>query len=198
MFSDIQSENFIWVFAAQELHFLLLFFRKDQNLLSPVNCWYLLLNQVGFGASARLFGKRFGKIKTAKGHGGTGFVCRWGGRARTTPRSATSTWTTSSPASRTSARTPPACWRGWVQNAPILPFNETKEHLVTQLVTRPRRLTAFKGLSGGKKPKKTFSLSALRTDSEAERIRRLHESDRKPKSNKSCNFAHMRREKNES
>lgn len=21
-------------------------FRKDQNLLSPVNCWYLLLNQV--------------------------------------------------------------------------------------------------------------------------------------------------------
>lgn len=21
--------------------------RKDQNLLSPVNCWYLLLNQVG-------------------------------------------------------------------------------------------------------------------------------------------------------
>lgn len=23
-----------------------LFLRKDQNLLSPVNCWYLLLNQV--------------------------------------------------------------------------------------------------------------------------------------------------------
>lgn len=76
-----------------------------------------------------------------------------------------------------------------------------KEHLVTQLVTRPRRLTAFKGLSGGKKQKKIpkmFSLSALQTDGEAERIRRLHESDRKPKSNKSCNFPHMQREKNES
>lgn len=24
----------------------LFLFRKDQNLLSPVNCWYLLLNQV--------------------------------------------------------------------------------------------------------------------------------------------------------
>lgn len=27
-------------------YFFFLIYRKDQNLLSPVNCWYLLLNQV--------------------------------------------------------------------------------------------------------------------------------------------------------
>lgn len=29
-----------------EIVYACLFYRKDQNLLSPVNCWYLLLNQV--------------------------------------------------------------------------------------------------------------------------------------------------------
>lgn len=41
------------------------------------------------------------------------FLSRWGGRVKTTPPSATFTWTTSSAASRTSARTRHACWRGW-------------------------------------------------------------------------------------
>lgn len=31
--------------------FLLFFCRKDQNLLSPVNCWYLLLNQVSLDSA---------------------------------------------------------------------------------------------------------------------------------------------------
>uniref|UniRef100_A0A3B3VND9 F-BAR domain-containing protein n=1 Tax=Poecilia latipinna TaxID=48699 RepID=A0A3B3VND9_9TELE len=42
------AERFMpyWIFSSWHLIVSSGFFRKDQNLLSPVNCWYLLLNQV--------------------------------------------------------------------------------------------------------------------------------------------------------
>lgn len=41
MFQLITTFSFLYI-----IHVCISFLRKDQNLLSPVNCWYLLLNQV--------------------------------------------------------------------------------------------------------------------------------------------------------
>lgn len=42
----IENKQPYWIFSSWRLIVSSGFFRKDQNLLSPVNCWYLLLNQV--------------------------------------------------------------------------------------------------------------------------------------------------------
>lgn len=108
---------------------LSLSYRKDQNLLSPVNCWYLLLNQVMnlfvcmCAPSWRhiLLTCWFSSLKSClRSCAYIAWIIslfRWEGRVRTTPHSVTSTWTTSSPASRTSATTPPACSKEWANHS---------------------------------------------------------------------------------
>lgn len=97
--------------------FSLFFSRKDQNLLSPVNCWYLLLNQVCsmcLCVCVRLvYNNKYENFRDFPPTRPQPVFSRWGGRARITPPSVTSTWTTSSLASHTSVKTRPACWRGW-------------------------------------------------------------------------------------